>query len=296
MIVMGKGMVWGGAQPRLSPANTSLTFQKIAVASSTHNFQIMDRRQMPAPSFVRSLVLALAATAIHPAAAVGQDLSLYGLTGCFAGVVGATSVTNGVTSGDCDDVASSTIRFGDVSFLQNTLTFERSTPPGAPGDQGTGDPLALGLVSGTTQLFSLGTFALYGAYSGGFQNAYLNFSFWFTDGVSDTPTFSYNDQLLLNYDLEGTNELWFDLPAARTYSIGGSSYEFAVSGLDANADCGGPQSTVLRTSLQTVQAELCGSLRYLDAQTVVPEPATLSLLASGLLGLGGALRGSRRRA
>ena len=244
-------------------------------------------------TYHRGLLVAAAMWAMCAAPANAHALSLYGLTGCFAGAVGATSVQNGVSSGNCADVESSTIRYGGFPPLgyYNSLSFSRSSPPGAAGDQGTGDPTPISFNGASPTSFSLGILNfsdLYINQSTSFTSAYLNLSFWFTAGAGDPPVFSFNDIFELQMDYEGINEVFFEPPAAQSLVVDGRSYEFSIAGFDGDADCNGSKSTRLASdgsTLSPVVTHVCASLRDLDAGTTVPEPGSLALIAGGLFGM-----------
>lgn len=232
----------------------------------------------------RVALSAMAALAMNAASAAPQDLTLYGAVGCFSGAAGSVSVTGGVSSGDCGDVAESKITWGSTLQL-SYVKFERATPPGGPGDQGDGDPALLGFTGNLPLAFSLGTLTYADLGAGNFDRTYLNFSLWFTNGASDAPTFSYNEHLLIVHDTDGANELLFELPAARTFSIGARSYQFSIAGFDSSGGCDGSKTLGLEGWLTPAQTQVCASLTYLGDLTTVPEPSTVFLVAAGLIGL-----------
>lgn len=217
---------------------------------------------------------------------------MFGVTGCFAGPVGSGLLKTAVVeSGDCGDVALSRISWGNI-LLRNSFTFERAMIPGAPGDQGVGDPLVLALAGGATRTTSLGSFSFVDYVADGFSRTYLNLSFWFTPDALGAPSFSFNDQLLLSLDLEGQNEWVFTPPYGSMFTVGGLTYEFSIAGFDQGGDCS--RGVYTSRVAATNPAALCGSFRYVGDATVVPEPSSLSLTA---LVLGGVLLigQSRRR-
>ena len=90
-----------------------------------------------------------------PAALIGfaskaeaQDLNWYGLNACFSNIQmassSATNANNVVSGGNCGNNSSSSFSFDQSDqSSRSSMTFTRSSPPGGPGDQGSGDPVSL---------------------------------------------------------------------------------------------------------------------------------------------------------
>lgn len=252
-----------------------------------------------------------AAALLAAAPAQAQTLTWYGVNACWGG--STYSLDNGgykSVDSNCsvdDDIVSNT--WGQLSNSSNrsSVVFDRSNTPGGPLAPSSSISFS-GLNDWT--IFSLGrvtynngTVNPSGNTSGFSILATSNFNVAMFFDNSTTPTFNYVNQVgLTNNEDGGTDNVVFSGGALQAFSIGGYDYEFRIAGFDYSSqnrctdgdieDLDFLPETLQASAGNSVSGQLCGKIYYRGRSTVA-EPATLSLVAAGLMGLVGMAR--RRR-
>lgn len=254
-----------------------------------------------------------AAALLAAAPAQAQTLTWYGTSACFTSATPAGSVS--IPSCNLSSATSTSVSWdlnddGDdrsvINFQINEYNNSNSSPnsadwPGGPSSSANNRQLNFGGVGSTLDIY-LGYFSFNreGSSEGSNPDAedlssvFLSMNLAFNGGTA-----SYIDQFRINaLEQSGPDGITFASAPWVNFDIGGSSYSFMVTGLDSPYSsneanyCDDRDYGIGSSFTNDVDGKLCGRIRY-NGRTQVAEPATLSLVAAGLMGLVGVAR--RRR-
>lgn len=248
-----------------------------------------------------------AAALLAAAPAQAQNLTWFGSTACF----GSPSPSNRVGVSNCSlnsststqvwwDTNDRTRDQSDVEFTINGYDNGSSTTnwPDGPTSSSINRSLAFGGV-GSTQNLYLGFFDFNREDGEEMASALFSMRLFFDGGNVDLLNNLRIDDLAQSGP-DGIIVSSVGNPVA--FSIGAYNYEFRYTGFDnwnnnqpnttANYCQGAVDNTLPANFGSSTERKLCGAIKY-TGTTQVAEPATISLVAAGLMGLFGVAR--RRR-
>ncbi len=247
-----------------------------------------------------------AAVLLTAAPLQAQNLTWFGSTACFGGATSSPSNRVIIPSCNLNSSTSTSMSWdsNDNSNDRSSISFSineynAADWPGGPASNAASNrSLAFNSVGQTRNLY-LGYWSFDRDEGNDLLSAFLSMNLYF-----DAGTLNLNN----NLKIEDVNQsggdairvLGIDNPVA--FSFGGYNYEFRYTGFDnwtnnqpnteSNYCQGAVDNALPVTFTNDVQRKLCGSITY-TGRTQVAEPATLSLVAAGLMGLVGVAR--RRR-
>lgn len=240
-----------------------------------------------------NLKVFLAATTVLIAAPAQAQLTVNRVDACFQAVSGTSTShqnSNGNTVAAC--ASNAVVTYWDLQGPYNAgddyFGFQRVSV----------GPLTFG-ADNLSNVFNLGWFYFVDANNtnsgGADKSTTLKFEFTFADYVGE---WSYTG-LTVNYDYRNSSPELFSLSGGEWsdwFTVNGEEYRFAIVGFDTPHP-GSPANYCKTTDdiptgwySEASNGKLCGQF---EKRSTVAEPATLSLVAAGFLGLMGVAR--RRR-